>query len=111
MALPHYSMSGARAAGLRLSAHPGMASGESLVSWQHDHILARLLRIEPLHQSGATFQPRALVDVALVGQLIAVDRRRLDHQHGTRDAQAAGSAAGLVVSFEAALEAGDHHRM
>src|SRR6266704_1581693 len=52
----------------------------ALYSSQHDHVLARLIGVKPLHQARTALQPRALIDVALVGQLVTVDRGRLDHQ-------------------------------
>src|SRR6476661_8085383 len=68
-----------------------------LRSVQNNHILSRRIGIEPFHQCGAALEPGALVDVALVGKLIAVDRGRLGHQHRPRDPHAAGAFGRLVV--------------
>src|SRR5580704_928628 len=57
-------------------------------SVQNNHILSGMIGIEPLHQLRAALEAGALVDIALVGEFIAVDRCRLDHQHRTRDPHA-----------------------
>ena len=67
--------------------------------------------IEPFHQRGAALEPGALIDVALVGEFIAVDRGRLGHQHRARDPHAAGAFGGCVVRLQPALQAGQHLRM
>src|ERR1700743_3562579 len=62
---------------------------------QDDHVFVRRGGIEPLHQCGAALEARALIDVALVGELIAVDRGRLDQEERPRDLAAACTVHGL----------------
>src|SRR5258705_8320369 len=50
-------------------------------SFEDDYIFIRSSSIEPFHEIGAALKARALINVALVGEFIAVDRGWLDHQH------------------------------
>src|SRR5439155_8685804 len=51
---------------------------------QNDYLLSRLLGVKLLHQRGTALQAGALVDVALVGEFVAVNRGRLGHEHRAR---------------------------
>ena len=71
---------------------------------QVDHVRVRRRGVEPVHLGGAAGEHRALVDVALVGDLAGVDGGRLGGQHGAGDA--GGRAPVLrVVGGEAFGEA------
>src|SRR5882762_2208796 len=90
---------------------PAFAGTTVRTSLQHDHVVAWAIGVEPLDQRCATLQPGSLVDVALVGQFVAIDRSRLDHQHRTCDAQATGAFGRSVVCFQSAAQASNDRGM
>ncbi len=85
--------------------------GKLLNSLQHDHVLSWWIGIEPFHQRRAALEPGALIDIALVGEFIAVDRGRLGHQHRACDPHATGAFGRLVMRLQAPLQACQHIRM
>src|SRR5690606_39952393 len=61
-----------------------------------DHAGRDRIAVEPLDQRVPALQRRSLVDVALVRELVAVDRGRLGHQQDAPDLHARARLAGVV---------------
>src|SRR5450631_275294 len=78
-------------------------------SSQHDHVFVRPIGVKPLHPAGAALQSRTLIDVALVGEFVAVDRGWLGHQHRARNAQAACALARRIVRLESLPQTGEQY--
>ena len=60
-------------------------------SGDDNYLGIRLRRIEPFDECRTPLQTGTLVDVTLVSEFIAIDRRRLGHQHDPRNAHARAS--------------------
>src|SRR5215813_9057313 len=73
-----------------------------------DHTLAA--GIELVHQGLAALQRRPLVDVALVGDFVAVDRRWLTHEERTPDAHRRALALGIEAD-QSLTQRADDRRM
>jgi hypothetical protein len=76
--------------------HGALLAFAAVLLVQDDDVFARTVGVKFFYQRGAAFETGALVDVAFISEFVAVDRRRLHHQHRAGDPHAAAGGGSVV---------------